>query len=51
MFVPAVPLRGAIWLDDGAVRAVRDHKKSLFPVGVIKVVGDFSAQVRERCCF
>lgn len=42
----AVPLRGSIWLDDGAVRAVRDRHKSLFPVGVIKVVGDFSAQVR-----
>lgn len=42
---PAVPLRGSIWLDDGAVRAVRDHHKSLFPVGVIKVVGEFSAQV------
>lgn len=41
----AVPLRGSIWLDDGAVRAVRDKRKSLFPVGVIKVVGDFSAQV------
>jgi hypothetical protein len=43
---PAVPLRGSIWLDDGAVRAVRDHHKSLFPVGVIKVVGEFSAQVK-----
>lgn len=45
-----VPVRGAIWLDDGAVRAVRDHHKSLFPVGVIKVVGDFSAQDAVSLC-
>lgn len=42
----AVPVRGAIWMDDGAVHAIRDRHKSLFPVGVIKVVGEFSAQVR-----
>lgn len=39
-----VPVRGSIWLDDGAVRAVRNRHKSLFPVGVVKVVGEFSAQ-------
>jgi glutamate 5-kinase len=32
-------------MDAGAMRAIRDRYKSLFPVGVIKVVGDFAAQV------
>jgi hypothetical protein len=27
------------------MHAIRDRHKSLFPVGVIKVVGDFAAQV------
>jgi len=33
--------RGVITLDDGAVKALCDKGKSLLPVGVIKVVGDF----------
>ena len=33
--------RGVITLDDGAVKALREKGKSLLPVGVIKVVGDF----------
>ncbi|KAA8496201.1 Glutamate 5-kinase [Porphyridium purpureum] len=34
--------RGKIWIDDGAVRAIR-MKKSLFPVGVRKVEGSFES--------
>jgi glutamate 5-kinase len=37
-FPPAVPVRGSIWMDAGAMHAIRDRHKSLFPVGVIKVV-------------
>eukprot|EP00878_Enallax_costatus_P045847 GHUV01055353.1.p1 GENE.GHUV01055353.1~~GHUV01055353.1.p1 ORF type:complete len:235 (+),score=44.53 GHUV01055353.1:394-1098(+) len=46
----AVPVRGSIWMDDGAVHAIRDRHKSLFPVGVIKVVGEFSAQDAVSLC-
>ncbi|MHB1092652.1 glutamate 5-kinase [Thiobacillus sp.] len=34
-------LRGGVVLDDGAVRAVREHGKSLLPVGVKGITGDF----------
>lgn len=45
-----VPVRGAIWMDAGAMHAIRDRHKSLFPVGVIKVVGEFSAQDAVSLC-
>lgn len=34
-------LRGAVVLDEGAVRAVRDQGKSLLPIGVVEVRGSF----------
>jgi glutamate 5-kinase len=34
-------LHGGVVLDDGAVRALRDDGKSLLPVGVTSVVGEF----------
>jgi glutamate 5-kinase len=34
-------LRGAVVVDDGAARKVRDEGKSLLPIGVIEVLGDF----------
>ncbi len=34
-------LRGAVRVDDGAVRALRDDGKSLLPIGVLEVVGEF----------
>lgn len=34
-------LRGAVTVDDGAARKVRDHGKSLLPVGVVEVQGEF----------
>ncbi|EGC29811.1 hypothetical protein DICPUDRAFT_99725 [Dictyostelium purpureum] len=37
----AKPL-GQIWVDDGAVQAISQRAKSLLPVGIIKMVGDFS---------
>ena len=33
--------RGSIVIDDGAVHAVRQNGKSLLPIGVISVQGDF----------
>jgi glutamate 5-kinase len=34
-------LRGAVRLDAGAVRALREDGKSLLPIGVVEVVGEF----------
>jgi glutamate 5-kinase len=34
-------LRGSVRLDPGAVRALRDEGKSLLPIGVVEVVGEF----------
>ena len=34
-------LRGSVRLDAGAVRALRDDGKSLLPIGVVEVTGDF----------
>jgi len=34
-------LRGAVVVDDGALRKVRDEGKSLLPVGVTEVLGEF----------
>lgn len=35
-------LKGQVWLDAGAVRAVRESGTSLLPIGVIKVEGEFA---------
>ena len=45
-WILSVPVRGEVWLDEGAQRAVQDRKKSLFSAGIVKVVGDFEAQAR-----
>ena len=34
-------LRGAVVVDDGAVAKLRDEGKSLLPIGMVEVVGDF----------
>jgi glutamate 5-kinase len=34
-------LKGQLVLDPGAIRALRDENKSLLPVGVANVVGEF----------
>ncbi len=33
--------KGSLLIDDGAVRAVRENGKSLLPIGVVKVEGEF----------
>ena len=35
-------MRGSVMVDDGAVAKVRDEGKSLLPIGMISVEGDFS---------
>ena len=39
-----VPVSGEIWMDDGAVRAVRQRGKSLFSAGILRASGGFGAQ-------
>jgi glutamate 5-kinase len=41
---------GTLYLDDGAVSAIRDTGKSLLAAGVIKVEGDFDSQDAVRLC-
>jgi glutamate 5-kinase len=40
--VDHLQLRGAVLVDDGAVAKVRDEGKSLLPIGVLEVSGEFS---------
>ncbi len=46
----SVPVKGELWLDSGAVAAVRDQKKSLFAAGILKITGDFAAQDAVVLC-
>ena len=39
--VDHLQLRGAVTVDDGAVAKLRDEGKSLLPIGVTEVEGDF----------
>jgi glutamate 5-kinase len=39
--VDHLQLRGAVVVDDGAVKKLRDEGKSLLPIGVVEVQGDF----------
>eukprot|EP00877_Chromochloris_zofingiensis_P014323 jgi/Chrzof1/9144/Cz03g37160.t1 len=49
-WILSVPVRGAIWMDAGAVRAVCIKHTSLFSAGVVKVIGDFCAQDAVSLC-
>ncbi len=46
-----VPAKGEIWVDAGAVRAVRDARKSLFSAGITKVTALHSVcrHVEDAC--
>jgi glutamate 5-kinase len=37
-------LRGSVRIDDGAKKALTDHRKSLLPSGVLEVIGVFNAK-------
>jgi glutamate 5-kinase len=41
---------GLLYLDDGAVHAVRDGGKSLLPAGILKIEGDFDPQDAVKLC-
>ena len=47
-WILSVPLRGELWMDAGAVGAVHERGKSLFSAGIVRVSGDFAAQVRQE---
>ncbi|GAX75185.1 hypothetical protein CEUSTIGMA_g2629.t1 [Chlamydomonas eustigma] len=49
-WILSVPVRGQLWLDAGAVRAVRDKHKSLFAPGITKVTGEFHVQDAVQLC-
>ncbi|GAB4816496.1 hypothetical protein N2152v2_003542 [Parachlorella kessleri] len=49
-WILSVPVKGELWLDTGAVRAVKDRHASLFSAGIVKVMGDFHAQDAVRLC-
>ena len=49
-WILSVPVRGAVRMDAGAVRAVEARGKSLFSAGLVGVSGDFSAQDAVQLC-
>eukprot|EP00941_MAST-03F_sp_MAST-3F-sp1_P006509 g6509.t1 len=48
-WIAALPAQGKVYLDEGAVRAIK-RKKSLFAVGVTRVSGTFPAQTGVDLC-
>ncbi|KAI3428197.1 hypothetical protein D9Q98_006577 [Chlorella vulgaris] len=49
-WILSVPVRGEVWLDEGAQRAVQERKKSLFSAGILNVKGEFEAQDAVSLC-
>ena len=49
-WILSVPVKGEIWIDAGALRAVRDRRKSLFSAGIVRVTGDFDSHDAVRIC-
>lgn len=49
-WILSTPVRGEVWMDAGAVRAVRDRHCSLFSAGIIRTQGDFSPHDTVRLC-
>ena len=45
-----VPTKGQLWMDEGAVRAVKQRAKSLFSAGIVRAVGVFNAQDAVQLC-
>ncbi len=43
-------MRGKLLLDAGAVKALRDQRKSLLPIGVYEVAGEFERGEVVGCC-
>uniref|UniRef100_A0A061QL43 Glutamate 5-kinase n=1 Tax=Tetraselmis sp. GSL018 TaxID=582737 RepID=A0A061QL43_9CHLO len=49
-WILSVPVKGELWLDDGAVHAVKQKRKSLFSVGVKHMTGEFSTDDAVSIC-
>ncbi|KAL6745743.1 Aspartate/glutamate/uridylate kinase [Haematococcus lacustris] len=49
-WILAVPVRGSIFMDSGAVQAVKGKHKSLFAAGITHVEGDFHTQDAVSLC-
>jgi hypothetical protein len=47
-WILSVPVRGQLWLDAGAVKAVKDRHKSLFCPGITKVGREPGACSKEN---
>ena len=45
-----MPVKGELWLDSGAVAAVKQHSKSLFAAGILNIQGAFAAQDAVVLC-
>ena len=43
-------VRGKLMLDAGAVKALREQRKSLLPIGVVEVTGEFERGEVVGCC-
>lgn len=43
-------MKGELWLDSGALAAVKEHSKSLFAAGVVNIQGAFAAQDAVVLC-
>jgi glutamate 5-kinase len=43
-------VKGRLLLDPGAVKALCENSKSLLPIGVYEVTGDFERGEAVRCC-
>lgn len=49
-WILSVPIKGQLWMDDGAVVAVRDRHKSLFAAGITRVYDDFGEMDAVSLC-
>eukprot|EP00210_Caulerpa_lentillifera_P001639 g1576.t2 len=49
-WILSVPVNGSVWLDNGAVDAVRDNHASLFAAGIVKLIGSFQRDDSVSIC-
>ena len=49
-WILSVPVKGELWLDGGALAAVKEHSKSLFAAGIVNIQGAFAAQDAVVLC-
>lgn len=48
-WLAALPCRGSLYLDDGAVRVLKTRGSSLLPVGVVRISGEFTRGEMVAC--